>query len=272
MALAQATFERTTFQTSRLLEFFSESELQMQIGFSQSGWAIALIKELIDNALDACESADVSPEIEVRVEPNAVSVRDNGPGLPTNVLEKSLDYSIRVSDKSHYVSPTRGQLGNALKCVWAAPFVADGEQGSIEVSTGGNTHLIDVALDRIGQVPKISHHVKSDAFVKNGTFVKMHWSGIASLLSNEIRPDFYNASTLPDVRELVLRYAAFNPHGGFSVTLADDDGNEQKSKFQPTIGDWKKWLPNQPTSPHWYTTERLQGLNPQLRILGQIPI
>ena len=32
----------------------------------------------------------------------------------------------------------------------------------------------------------------------------------------EIRLVFYNASALVDVRELVLRYAAFNPHGGFS--------------------------------------------------------
>ena len=38
-------------------------------------------------------------------------------------LERSLDYLVRVSDKAHYVSPSRGQLGNALKCVWAAPYV-----------------------------------------------------------------------------------------------------------------------------------------------------
>jgi len=54
------TFKRETFTTSRLLEFFTEKELTMQIGFSRPGWAIALLKELIDNALDACEGAGVA--------------------------------------------------------------------------------------------------------------------------------------------------------------------------------------------------------------------
>src|SRR5947209_2276153 len=99
----------------------------MQIGYTQAVWPLALLKELIDNALDACETARVAPSIRVVVEDDALGVQDNGPGLPVSILEHSLDYSIRVSDKVHYVSPTRGQLGNALKCVWAAPFVISGE-------------------------------------------------------------------------------------------------------------------------------------------------
>src|SRR6266852_464178 len=126
--------ERTTFETSRLLEFFSEKELVMQIGHNRSLWPAAILKELIDNGLDACEKAGVSPRIRVCVEDNALVVRDNGPGLPVDTLARSLDYAVRVSDKAHYVSPTRGRLGNALKCVWAAPFVVDGRHGQVEVA------------------------------------------------------------------------------------------------------------------------------------------
>jgi DNA topoisomerase VI subunit B len=50
-----AVLEREVFSLSRLLEFFTEKELAMQISFGRAGWAIALLKELIDNALDACE-------------------------------------------------------------------------------------------------------------------------------------------------------------------------------------------------------------------------
>jgi DNA topoisomerase VI subunit B len=79
---------------------------------------------LIDNALDACESAPGgAPEIVVTLEPDAMTVADNGPGIPDHVIDRSLDYHIRVSDKKHYVAPTCGQLGNALKCIWGAPFV-----------------------------------------------------------------------------------------------------------------------------------------------------
>src|SRR5919108_6361148 len=149
--MPQTTLQRTAFQTSRLLEFFSEKELQMQIGFPKEQWPIALLKELLDNALDACETAGALPDIAITLEPDALSIRDNGPGLPVATRERSLDYLVRVSDKVHYVSPSRGQLGNALKCVWAAPYVARGEAGYVEVTTGGLTHRIAVTLDRIAQ-------------------------------------------------------------------------------------------------------------------------
>src|SRR5215204_5428156 len=100
------TLDRTTFQMSRLLEFFSEKELQMQIGFPMPAWPIALLKELIDNALDACETAGILPDIEVTLGNDALSVQDNGPGLPASTIERSLDYLVRVSDKAHYVSPS----------------------------------------------------------------------------------------------------------------------------------------------------------------------
>ena len=36
---------RTTFETSRTLEFFTERELTMQLGFPREQWNIALLKE-----------------------------------------------------------------------------------------------------------------------------------------------------------------------------------------------------------------------------------
>jgi DNA topoisomerase VI subunit B len=184
------TLERTTFQMSRLLEFFSEKELQMQIGFPLGGWPIALLKELIDNALDACETAGMAPAIEVTLEPDALSIQDNGPGLPTATLDRSLDYLVRVSDKAHYVSPSRGQLGNALKCVWAAPSVVHGEEGAVEVTTGGVTHRIAVTLDRIAQSPVIHHTTAPATLVKSGTLVKLIWPGVAGLPRRLPRPHF----------------------------------------------------------------------------------
>jgi DNA topoisomerase VI subunit B len=177
----QEALQRTTFQISRLLEFFSEKELAMQIGFPKVQWPIALVKEVIDNGLDACETLGVLPDIAVTVEPNAVSIRDNGPGLPAATLERSLDYLIRVSDKAHYVSPSRGQLGNALKCLWAAPYVVHGEDGSVEVTTGGTTHCVGVTLDRIAQQPTLRHVTLPDGVVKNGTLIKLIWPEITLL-------------------------------------------------------------------------------------------
>ena len=243
---------RETFITNRSLEFFSEKELSMQIGHSKRLWPIALVKELIDNSLDCCETAGILPEIEVTVTEDFVSVKDNGPGLPEETLSKSLDYMIRVSDKNHYVSPSRGQLGNALKCVWAAPFVMDGEYGQVEISTGGKIHRIDVSVDRIAQRPQLEHAVIEDGFVKNGTFVKMFIPGIASILEGSGFDDSYK--TL-NVTKLFSGYSAFNPHASFYYDgIGFEETHTQNSR------DWVKWLPSNPTSAHWYDTERLRGL------------
>ncbi len=181
--MPQTVLERSTFETSRLLEFFSEKELALQIGFARAQWPIALLKELMDNALDASEIAGVLPDIAITLEPDALSIRDNDPGLPVATLERSLDYLVRVSDKVYYVSPSRGQLGNALKCVWAAPYMARGEAGYVEVTTGGITHRIAVSLDRIAQQPDLRQLTLPDGIVKNGTLVKLVWPGILACTS-----------------------------------------------------------------------------------------
>src|SRR5260370_39410291 len=93
--------ERTTFETSRLLEFFSAKELVMQIGHNRPLWPAAILKELIDNGLDACETAGLSPRIRVTVEDDALVVRADGHGLPRHTLSRALCYGVRVSDQAH---------------------------------------------------------------------------------------------------------------------------------------------------------------------------
>ena len=44
---------RTTFSTSRLLEFCSRKELVAQTGHEPDDWPLVIVKELVDNALDA---------------------------------------------------------------------------------------------------------------------------------------------------------------------------------------------------------------------------
>src|SRR5262249_5117639 len=229
---------RTTFTTSRVLEFFTEKELQMQIGYAAPVWPLALTKELIDNALDASENAGIAPDITVTVTADAITVRDNGPGLPEATLRRSLDYLVRVSDKAYYVSPTRGQLGNALKCVWAAPFVATGERGRVDVATGGTRYRVEVTLDRIAQAPRLDLDTAA-FYVTIGTAIPLPSPQVASSLLQPPGRDFYNVSTL------VRTAALFNPHT--TITLTTPAGTERWERSTPA---WEKWRLNQPTSPH----------------------
>ena len=243
---------RTTFETSRLLEYFTEKELAMQLGHGRDLWALVLVKELIDNSLDACESAGILPEIRLYLGDDGFAVRDNGPGLPESTLERSLDYLVRVSDKSNYVSPSRGQLGNALKCLWAAPFVIDGENGKVEVSTGGKTHTIGVTLDRIAQEPRLTHTVRAGG-LKKGTLVKIPCPKLLEQASSDDLDedsDFYK-----DAIELLWAYALFNPHARFILRT-----RREARILQRTSETWSHWLPSEPTSPWWYSAEKFINL------------
>jgi DNA topoisomerase VI subunit B len=54
------SFNRTAFSTDRTLEFFTESELTTQMGYGRQLWPLVIAKELIDNALDACETEAIA--------------------------------------------------------------------------------------------------------------------------------------------------------------------------------------------------------------------
>lgn len=239
---------RRTFVLSRGLEYFSESELNMQIGRGREGWPIAILKELVDNALDAAETAGVAPVVDIETSYEGFLVRDNGPGIPKSTIEGSLDYNVRVSNKLGYVTPTRGRLGNALMVVWAAPYV-DADESRIIIRTQGRRHEINVRLDRIEQQPAVDHDVHADT-LQNGTEIHLAWPNSASLLSGAGNDDFYKNSE-KTARELVEEYSAFNPHATFTL-----DG----VTYPATCPDWKKWKPNDRLCAHWYTSETFRDL------------
>jgi DNA topoisomerase VI subunit B len=95
----RATLQRQTFRTSRLLDFFSEKELVAQTGHHVSDWPLVVVKELIDNALDACEETGVAPVISVTVNEAGIEITDNGPGLPPDTITGVLDYTVRISSR-----------------------------------------------------------------------------------------------------------------------------------------------------------------------------
>ena len=155
---AAPRLDRTTFATSRLMDFCSDKELQAQTGHDDDDWPLVIVKEIVDNALDACEEAGIAPEIAIRVDDTSVSIADNGPGLPARTIKSILDFSSRTSSREAYVSPTRGAQGNALKTIIAMPFVLslpDIGRGLVEIDTQGKRHRVEFAVDQIRQQPAI---------------------------------------------------------------------------------------------------------------------
>ena len=174
----RAVLERTALTTSRLLDFASEKELTAQTGHETGAWPLVLLKELVDNSIDACEEAGIAPEIIVTVDASGITVADNGPGLPAKTIKGVLDFSVRISSREAYVSPTRGAQGNALKTILAMPFVLDGERGRVDIEAGGTKNVLEFRVDRIRQKPVIDH-AQEPSDVKNGTVLRVHWPNSA---------------------------------------------------------------------------------------------
>jgi len=236
---------RATLRTSRLLDFCSRKELIAQTGHQPEAWPLVVLKELVDNALDACEEAAVAPVVNVQVDDDGIIVSDNGPGIPAETIEGILDFSIRVSSREAYVAPDRGAQGNALKTLVAMPFVLDGNHGVIEVIAAGARHRIDFTVDPIRQEPVITHDV-APADRKNGPSICMKWPDSACSILDDAKDRFL---------QIADDYAWLNPH----LTLATDWFGEQRT-IEATDPAWQKWGPSDPTSAHWYTPQHLERL------------
>jgi hypothetical protein len=240
---------RTTFSTSRLLEFASRKELVAQTGTAPADWPLMVIRELVDNGLDACEEAGIAPAIRVIVAGDRIRVTDNGPGLPPATVASVLDFTTRTSSREAYCAPDRGRQGNALKTLVAVPLALSGTESRVEIRACGVHHSIRFRVDRIVQAPEVEH-VQTPCSVRIGTSVTVWWPESSCQELAAAKPRF-----LP----LLARYADLNPHLAITGTWIGGGDRAQRG-WPATDATWMKWTPAAPTSPHWYGRDELERL------------
>jgi Histidine kinase-, DNA gyrase B-, and HSP90-like ATPase len=250
----QPKLTRVPFPVSRLMEFCTRRELVNQTGHEEVEWPLVVLKELVDNALDAAEEAGIAPVISITVNGNSITITDNGPGISAKTIEGVLDYSVRVSSREAYVSPTRGAQGNALKTILPMAYVInerDGEDacGKTVIEANGIAHHITFSVDHIKQEPKIAHTTQQSS-VTGGTRITValppfHWQG-----------DEYNLVEYSKQGFLALAesYEWLNPHLSLRVTWSGDRVIDARAS-NPA---WEKWLPSWPTCAHWYDQSRFR--------------
>jgi len=244
---------RVPFTVSRLMEFCTRRELINQTGHDVSEWHLVVLKELTDNALDECEEAGVAPEIRIEVNGDRIVIADNGRGIPAKTIERVLDYSIRVSSREAYVSPTRGAQGNALKTILPMGYVLDerrGEDacGETVIEAHGLAHRIKFSVDHIRQEPRIEHTTAWSS-IREGTRITINLS----------MPKFNDGGYVERLHakrfiDLAESYSWLNPH----LTLRVSWNGEEKIDAEASNPTWSKWLPSLPTSAHWYDRSRFR--------------
>jgi hypothetical protein len=241
--------ERVAFTTSRLMEFCNEKELVAQTGHEAHKWPQVVVKELVDNGIDACEERNTAPVIKVTIttgkpgKPTRIVIEDNGPGIPHETISGIIDYNIRISSREAYISPTRGRQGNALKSLLPMAYVLGGMiKGETWIEAHGRKHRIQFTVNQIKQEP-IINNIKSTCRVTTGTRVTVFW------------PDTYEAEIDPDeINNLLMEYIWVNPH----LTLQFTVDGETLIRCRATNPDWTKYRACDATSAHWYTLEQIE--------------
>jgi DNA topoisomerase VI subunit B len=251
---AKRKLTRVPFTVSRLMEFCTRRELVNQTGHDVYQWPLVVLKELVDNALDAAEEAEIAPVISIAVKDHFITIEDNGPGIPAKTIEGVLDYGIRVSSREAYVSPTRGAQGNALKTILPMGYVLNDHQGEDAASktiieAHGIAHHIAFAVDHIKQEPRITHDT-TQSIVAKGTRITVELPAC--------RGEYGYCDSIEYQKEDFLRlaesYAWLNPH----LTLRVTWNGETKIDIKASDPTWSKWLPSWPTSAHWYDKSRFR--------------
>ncbi len=241
-----AVVERVVFSTPRAAEFLELRALQAQTGQPVDEFGSVVIKELLDNALDAAETAGVDPVITITTEVDGdaqrVIISDNGSGISAETITRICDFNNTVSDKARYRGPARGAQGNAFKTLLGIPY-ALGVEEPVVITSRGIRHELKVVVDPVGDV----------LIAQEQEVVAQHPGTSVSVP--------LPADVDVDISMWAFKTALVNPHATITVTdrgNPDDDGKPWI--YKPHDGRWSKWTPSQPSSPWWYTPEAFSAL------------
>ena len=104
------------YKTKISSDFFNIKGLETRTGVIEKYWYFVIIKEIIDNALDAIE-AESPKQINIEYKNNIFKVFDNGAGLSVENIKDIYDFENYVSRNRHYITASRGKQGNGLKSI-----------------------------------------------------------------------------------------------------------------------------------------------------------
>lgn len=141
-------------------EFFAKN--RHLLGFDNPRKAmLTTIKEAVDNSLDACEEAEILPEIAVIIEDleptrpasakssrYRVTVVDNGPGIVRKQVENIFG-RLLYGSKFHRLKMSRGQQGIGISAAGMYGLITTGRPMAIftKPKAGQPTHHIELAMN-----------------------------------------------------------------------------------------------------------------------------
>jgi len=165
-------------------EFFTKN--RHLLGFDSPTKALlTTIKEAVDNSLDACEEAEILPELGIEVRPVAenrfrVIVEDNGPGIVAAQVPRIFG-KLLYGSKFHRLRQSRGQQGIGISAAGMYGQLTTGKPIVIEsrIGTKKPAHRFELVIDTLKNEPVIKKDTEVDWKDKaHGTRVEIELEGV----------------------------------------------------------------------------------------------
>ncbi len=204
-------------QEISVAEFFEKNK--QILGFDSRSKSLLMgVKEAVDNSLDACEEAEILPEISVKIErleddDYRITVEDNGPGIVHNSMPNVYG-RLLYGSRFHALKQSRGQQGIGISATVMYGYLTTGKPAHVISKISGEDEVaweMDIVVDTKNNRPL---RTNDQAFIwdrDHGTSVEFTIKG-------------RYVTGKQSIFEYLKNTAIVNPHA--SVTFQDPDGKK----------------------------------------------
>ncbi|MEM4524106.1 MAG: DNA topoisomerase VI subunit B [Archaeoglobaceae archaeon] len=202
-------------------EFFEKNK--HILGYTNPAKAlITVVKEAVDNALDACEDAGILPDIFVRICSIGESffkvvVEDNGPGIKKEFVARAFG-KLLYGSRFHEIRQSRGQQGIGISGAVLYAQLTTGKPTIVLTKTADSpkAYKVHLYIDTKRNEPVIEKESEEDWFMPHGTRVELEVLGS------------YVKEKKQSVFEYLRETSVINPHA--RITFVDPEGNVYEFK------------------------------------------
>lgn len=234
------------YKTAVIADYFTEDELVKKIGLTKNYWNDVIMKELIDNALDAIEPLNIK-EVHIEQNTSSLGIYDNGVGISCETVKSIYDFRYYISKNRHFITASRGKQGNGLKTIISICFLnkyqllwhtKDGVilEGIIDADKAKDGE-VNVEFLEIGTTDKrgieiSKYDIHSSSYYKNYVYFYSVCNPDVSFHLNYLGSKFQSLSSIESVDKSKNISLAYYDYDTFKRFIADtQDGNTTYKQF-----------------------------------------
>jgi len=212
-------------------EFFEKNK--HMLGFdSPARGLVTAVKEGVDNSLDACEEAEIMPDIHVEIEEvrdgYRLVIEDNGPGIVKRQIPKifgKLLYGSRFGKRVQ----SRGQQGIGISAAVLYAQMTSGKPAIITSKTqSGEAQRFEVIIDTDTNEPEIVSEEEVEWDRTHGTRIEIEME--ANMRARTQLHDYFKNTAVVNPH---ARLSLHEPNGEFSFERATDELPDEPSEIKP---------------------------------------